>query len=119
MTCGGGGAYLSATSRDDDPLVLPPETLQADRVDPPPGAKFAWRAAYPTPEESRRMAVRVLDRLPSRNPGFVALMVAAQALLSYVFVASSRRSSSGRVAGARSGASWTRAGLRWPRSGSR
>ena len=95
VTCGGGGAYLSATSRDDDPLVLPPETLQADRVDPPPGAKFAWRAAYPTPEASRRLAVRVLDRLPARNPGFVALMIAAQALLSYVFVASSRRSSVG------------------------
>lgn len=95
VTCGGGGAYLSATSRDDDPLVLPPETLQADRVDPPPGAKFAWRAAYPTPEASRRMAVRVLDRLPSRNPGFVTLMIAAQALLGYVFVSSSRRSSAG------------------------
>jgi hypothetical protein len=98
VTCGGGGAYLSATSRDDDPLVLPPETLQADRVDPPPGAKFAWRAAYPTPEASRRMAVRVLDRLPSRNPGFVALMIAAQVLLSYVFVASTRRSQGGSLA---------------------
>src|SRR5215210_2226140 len=98
VTCGGGGAYLSATSRDDEPLILPPETLQADRVDPPPGAKFAWRAAYPTPEESRRMAVRILDRLPRRNPGFVALMVAAQALLSYVIVASTRRSQGGSIA---------------------
>ena len=95
ITCGGGGAYLSATERDDEPLELPPATLHADRVDATPGARFRWQAAYPDPDESRRLAARVLDRLPRRNPGFVGLMVLAQALLAYVFVSSMRRSPGG------------------------
>jgi hypothetical protein len=97
ITCGGGGAYLSATHTDNDPLELPPASLHADKVDPPPGTKFDRLAAYPRPEDSKRMAVRIFDRLPRRNRGFVELMVATQMFLSYVFVASMRRT--GRAGG--------------------
>ena len=95
ITCGGGGAYLSATSLDREGLVLPPPTLDADLVDPPPSARFSWRAAYPTPEESRRLALRVFHRLPGRNPWFVALMAAVQALAVYALVSSLHRQGGG------------------------
>jgi hypothetical protein len=95
VTCGGGGAYLSATHHHDQPLTLPPAALHADMVDPVPGTEFDRRVAYPPPALSRRLALRVVDRLPRRNPGFVALMVAGQALLAYVFVSSMRRSGAG------------------------
>ena len=88
ITAGGGGAYLSATSLDKDGLSLPPSTLNADIVDPPPPSRFTWRAAYPTPQESRRLALRVFHRLPGRNPWFVALMAAVQSLAAYALVTS-------------------------------
>jgi len=88
ITCGGGGAYLSATRLDKDGLVLPPSNLTADIVDAPPPSRFSWRAAYPTPEESRRLASRVFYRLPGRNPWFVLLMAAIQALVAYALVTS-------------------------------
>ncbi len=88
VTCGGGGAYLSATHPPGEPLTVPPASLHSDRVDPPPAVTFVPRATYPDPAESRRMALRVIDRLPRRNPQFVALMVALQAALAYVLVTS-------------------------------
>jgi hypothetical protein len=95
ITCGGGGAYLSATHDAPDPLVLPPAALHADKVDPPPGARFDLRETYPRADESRRLAWRVFDRLPLRNPGFVALMALGQALLAYAFVSGMRRAGGG------------------------
>ena len=95
ITCGGGGAYLSATHRKADPLTLPPASLHADKVDQPPATSFDRLAAYPPPELSRQLARRVFDRLPTRNPGLVPLMVGLQALLSYIFLSSMRRSVSG------------------------
>ena len=95
ITCGGGGAYLSATRLDKDGLTLPPATLNADVVDKPPASTFAWRAAYPTPAESRRLALRVFHRLPGRNPWFVALMAGIQALAAYAVVSSLWRQSAG------------------------
>jgi hypothetical protein len=95
ITCGGGGAYLSATRLDKDGLTLPPATLNADVVDKPPPSRFAWRAAYPTPAESRRLALRVFHRLPGRNPWFVALMAGIQALAAYAVVSSLWRQSAG------------------------
>jgi hypothetical protein len=95
ITCGGGGAYLSATRLDKDGLTLPPATLNADVVDKPPASTFAWRAAYPSPAESRRLALRVFHRLPGRNPWFVALMAGIQALAAYAVVSSLWRQSAG------------------------
>ena len=95
ITCGGGGAYLSATRLDKDGLVLPPSNLTADIVDAPPPSRFSWRAAYPTPEESRRLASRVFYRLPGRNPWFVLLMAAIQALVAYALVTSLLRRADG------------------------
>lgn len=92
MTCGGGGAYLSATEKGE-PLVLPPASLHSDDVDPVPGTTFDWQAAYPDPDVSARMRWRVLWRLPLRNPRFLALMCTVQTLLAYTLVASTRRPS--------------------------
>jgi hypothetical protein len=95
ITCGGGGAYLSATNLDKDGLSLPPSALNAGIVDPPPPSRFTWQAAYPTPQESRRLALRVFHRLPGRNPKFVLLMAAVQALVAYAFVTSVHRQATG------------------------
>jgi hypothetical protein len=95
ITCGGGGAYLSATSLDRDGLTLPPATLNADVVDRPSASRFAWQAAYPTPKESRRLALRVFHRLPGRNPWFVVLMAGIQALAAYAVVSSLWRRTAG------------------------
>jgi hypothetical protein len=88
VTCGGGGAYLSATHPPGTDLVLPPASLHADRVDPVPSTTFAPVTSYPPPDESRRTALRVLDRLPRRNPQFVALMALVQMGLAHVLVTS-------------------------------
>ena len=88
ITCGGGGAYLSPTSLDPDGLELPPSTLDADVVDRPPPSRFRWESAFPTPQQSRRLALRVFYRLPGRNRRFTALMGALQMLASYALVSS-------------------------------
>jgi hypothetical protein len=89
ITCGGGGAYLSATRlAEKEPLELPPSSLTADIVDAPQPSRFARETAYPTPEESRHLAARVFYRLPGRNPWFVLLMAGVQALVAYALVTS-------------------------------
>ena len=102
ITCGGGGAYLSATRLDKDGAGRCRRArCNADIVDAPPAVAFSWRAAYPTPEESRRLALRVFYRLPGRNPWFVALMAAVQALVAYALVTSLlRRADGSPIAGA-------------------
>ncbi len=88
VTCGGGGAYLSATHPPGQDLTLPPASLHADRVDPAPATTFRPVTTYPSPAESRRTALRVLDRLPRRNPQFVALMAVFQVALAHLLVTS-------------------------------
>jgi hypothetical protein len=88
ITCGGGGAYLSPTSLDPEGLELPPSTLNADVVDRPAPSTFRWESAFPTPQQSRRLALRVFYRLPGRNRRFTVLMGALQALAAYALVSS-------------------------------
>lgn len=99
VTCGGGGAYLSATHPPGEDLTLPPASLHADRVDPAPATTFRPVTTYPSAAESRRIALRVLDRLPSRNPPFVALMAVVQLALAHVLVSSLPRPSGTSLAG--------------------
>ena len=81
ITCGGGGAYLSATRLDKDGLVLPPSNLTADIVDaPPPARASAGGPPTPPPRSRGGWPSRVFYRLPGRNPWFVLLMAAIQAL---------------------------------------
>lgn len=86
ITCGGGGAYLSATHAHAEPLVLPPPVLHERELEPPECVTYDLRTTYPSAEVSRRLQRRVLDRLPRRNPTFVLLMAASQALLVHLYV---------------------------------
>lgn len=70
ITCGLGGAYLSATHNVPETLVLPPA---ATRVrEPSQQARFDLAERYPERTRSTLLAAGVF-RLPWRNPGFWAL----------------------------------------------
>jgi hypothetical protein len=70
ITCGLGGAYLSATHTLPEKLDLPP---QRSRVRAPSGSKrFDLVTTYPDKPTSRVLAGGVF-RLPWRNPGFWTL----------------------------------------------
>ena len=53
ITCGGGGAYLSATSLRQGRARPAASTLNADMSTHRPPSRFSWRAAYPTPRGVR------------------------------------------------------------------
>lgn len=78
ITCGLGGAYLSATHRLPKRLVLPPESSHL-RDKETPGLQFvAAQETYPARNDSRRMARDIANPfaggwLPRRNPGFGSL----------------------------------------------
>ncbi|MFL6141980.1 MAG: metallophosphoesterase [Labedaea sp.] len=70
ITCGIGGAYLSATHRLPERLVLPP---QKSRVrEPSEVTRFDLAERYPDRDRSKALAAGVF-RLPWRNPGFWVL----------------------------------------------
>jgi hypothetical protein len=77
VTCGLGGAYLSATHRLPEDLPLPPEKARMREKDKP--VRFARaEVCYPDRERSARWARRLAQPwspywLPRRNPGFGAL----------------------------------------------
>jgi hypothetical protein len=67
ITCGIGGAYLSATHELPETLELPPPK---SRVRRPPGTiQFDRKSTFPDQATSRRLAPGIF-RLPWRNPGF-------------------------------------------------
>jgi hypothetical protein len=79
VTCGGGGAYLSPTHLLPKEIEVPPkDTLarKASRTRP-----YQLTATYPEAATSRRMGWGIFSRLPTRNPGFTALLGGLQALL--------------------------------------
>ena len=80
ITCGGGGAFLSATHKQPDTIqVPPPETVSGD-----PRQTYELGTCYPSKAKSRQLAAGVFAKLPRRNPGFVALMGGAHLLLMLV-----------------------------------
>lgn len=72
ITCGGGGAYLSGTHQLPDEITCPhPESTDRDAS---PAESFARKHEYPTKRESRRWALGVFWRMPTRNPGFLVVL---------------------------------------------
>ncbi len=79
VTCGGGGAYLSATHRLPEQITVPPRETIVRKASP--RQEYALAARYPEARRSRRLGWGVFGRLPARNPGFAALVGAIQTLL--------------------------------------
>ncbi|WP_131744798.1 metallophosphoesterase [Frankia sp. Cppng1_Ct_nod] len=72
FTAGGGGAYLSATHRLPQRLVLPPAPSRApSKTDPP--VHYQLTTTFPDASTSRRLAGGIV-RLPVQTPGLVALL---------------------------------------------
>ncbi|HKF32410.1 MAG TPA: hypothetical protein VKB37_08555 [Jatrophihabitantaceae bacterium] len=84
ITCGTGGAYLVATHRLRETITAPsPRSRMRDQTEP---RTFQLRARYPDRFASRWLTPGILG-LGWRNPGFVALLGAVQAVfvISLVF----------------------------------
>jgi hypothetical protein len=79
ITCGGGGAFLTATHTIKDRLTVPPRESLVRRASPSQGYDLAAR--FPSAARSRRMAWGIFGRLPLRNPGFAALVGGVHTLL--------------------------------------
>ena len=88
ITAGGGGAFLAATHHLPDPLLLPPpSSTDPGRTTPP--ARFAFKTAYPSKDESRRVAKGIVA-LPRKNPSFVGLLAAVYVLFAWMLLSSVR-----------------------------
>ncbi|GAA3047137.1 hypothetical protein GCM10017562_06150 [Streptomyces roseofulvus] len=86
VTCGLGGAYLSATHRLPKALPLPPAASRMRTRDRPPTDFALARHTYPDAAESRALARGIAEPwsrfwLPRRNPGFAVLAGAVQTVL--------------------------------------
>ncbi|HEU4424348.1 MAG TPA: metallophosphoesterase, partial [Pilimelia sp.] len=79
ITCGGGGAYLSATHKLPDKICVPPLDTLTRKASPSREYELAGR--YPDEKRSRRYAWGIFHRLPWRNPGFAALLGTVHTLL--------------------------------------
>lgn len=79
ITCGGGGAYLSATHTLPEQITVPPRGSIVRKV----GLRREYELAtrFPDAAGSRRRSWGVFGRLPWRNPGFVALLGTIHTLL--------------------------------------
>ncbi len=80
FTAGGGGAYLSATHRLPQRLVLPPPASRAPSKSDPPVHYQLAAPTFPDARTSRRLAVGIF-RLPVLAPGLVVLLGGVQVLL--------------------------------------
>jgi hypothetical protein len=78
ITCGGGGAYLTATHVLPEQLALPPKSTRIPN--PPPVKTFELRETYPSHDESARLANGIF-RLPWTSPGFWGLTAVLQTVL--------------------------------------
>jgi hypothetical protein len=78
ITAGHGGAYLAATHALPDALQVPQRLADpaASRHDRRP---YELQSRWPSASRSRRLAARVLWRLPARNPGLPLLLALFQA----------------------------------------
>jgi hypothetical protein len=79
ITCGGGGAYLSATHTLPERLAVPPEATLVRKATPPQRYELVER--YPSAGASRTFAWGVFNRLPWRNARFATLIGASNTLL--------------------------------------
>ncbi|MFY1635685.1 metallophosphoesterase [Solwaraspora sp. WMMB335] len=79
ITCGGGGAYLTATHKLPERITVPPADTIARNASPHQDYTLGGR--YPSAERSRRYSWGVFHRLPWRNPGFATLLGTLQTLL--------------------------------------
>ena len=95
ITCGGGGAYLSATHRLPEEIQVPPDASLV--LTPSPTEKFTLAARYPSKRRSREYAAGVFWRLPYRNPGFNALVGILHLLLMLAMSNASQRVASPTV----------------------
>ncbi|MFY1697365.1 MULTISPECIES: metallophosphoesterase [unclassified Solwaraspora] len=79
ITCGGGGAYLSATHKLPERITVPPvDTITRNTS---PRRQYALAGRYPQADRSRRYSWGIFHRLPRRNPGFATLLGTLQTLL--------------------------------------
>jgi hypothetical protein len=78
ITCGGGGAYLTATHLLPKQLTLPPPSTRIHN--PPPERTFAFKESFPSREESAKLAKGIF-RLPLADPGFWGLTALLQTVL--------------------------------------
>jgi hypothetical protein len=77
ITCGSGGAYLTATHRLPETLEVPsPRSRMQHRTEP---REFTLRTSYPDKPTSAGLAAGIM-RLGFRNPGFWALMGVLQTM---------------------------------------
>ncbi|CAM3888185.1 metallophosphoesterase [Kibdelosporangium persicum] len=76
ITCGGGGAYTSATHLLPEELDLPPQEARI----PAPVETFSLEATYPSRTESAKLAAGIF-RLPFTNPGLWGLTGVLQTIL--------------------------------------
>jgi hypothetical protein len=77
ITCGTGGAYLVATHRLPETIIVPsPQSRMRNQTEPRP---FRLRARYPDRFASRWLTPGILG-VGWRNPGFVALLGSIQAV---------------------------------------
>ncbi|WP_239380140.1 hypothetical protein [Frankia sp. CIT1] len=100
FTAGGGGAYLSATHRLPQQLVLPPPASRArGKSDPPVHYELA-STTFPDAPTSRRLASGIF-RLPALAPGLVALLGGIHLLLTLAIGAAGTdgRGAAGRLDG--------------------
>ncbi|MQA06548.1 MAG: hypothetical protein GEV07_28855 [Streptosporangiales bacterium] len=86
VTCGLGGAYLTATHAVPEQLELPPPSARAHKSDVPPVVFDRGPVSCPDPKTSRRTVWRLAlpwSRywLPRRNPGFGPLAAGLQVVL--------------------------------------
>jgi hypothetical protein len=79
ITCGGGGAYLSATHNLPGRITVPLAETLVRKASPQCDYQLASR--FPSAATSRRMSWGIFARLPVRNPGFVAVIGGIHALL--------------------------------------
>ncbi|WP_322752801.1 metallophosphoesterase [Frankia sp. Cas3] len=80
FTAGGGGAYLSATHRLPQRLVLPPTASRAPGKSDPPAHYELASSTFPDAQTSRRLAAGIVG-LPAFAPGLIALLGGVHLLL--------------------------------------
>lgn len=83
ITCGLGGAYLTATHFLPDELVLPPARTRVRQASPQ--TRYTRERRYPSKQRSELFAAGIL-RLPLRNPGFWGMAGIAQTLMTLVLL---------------------------------
>jgi hypothetical protein len=78
ITCGGGGAYLTATHELPDRLVLPPKETRIPN--PPATTEHRFATSYPTRSQSARLAAGIF-KLPLTTPSFWVLTAVLQTVI--------------------------------------